>query len=616
MATLGELIEHRLSRRGFLSSVLGTAVVACIPNNTEIVTDELQSNLLAKSSFDFSNLPQMLDQTHHISEGYEVDVLLRWGDPIFPNMKPFSWTELTGEEQAKRFGHGNDYIAYIPLTAESALLVINQESTVAALMFEGETDYVADDPKHAPVEMMAHGLSVVEVQSESGRWSVNLGSEYNRRITVDTDMRISGPAAGHDRMKTPADPTGTKVKGTLHNCSGGRTPWGTILTCEENILYYFEGTGKGTVETQNFERYSIGKKKTYNWGSTDPRFLISHSLNEANRFGWVVEIDPKDAESIPVKRTALGRFFHESANPIVNSDGRVVIYMGDDAYFEYLYRFVSESAVAEGGDNSAVLDAGELSVARFYEDGTMEWLPLLFGADGLTSEQGFNSQADVLIEARRAGDILKATKMDRVEDVEPDILTDKIYINCTKNKKRGQEGKEGVNPANPRRYNIAGHTIELVPPNRDHSSMTMTWEILLLAGDKAVDANYGIAPLEGAEFGCPDNLAFDPKGRLWITTDGSTDCFPDLADGFYAIEKDGLLRGQSRRLFLAPIGAEVTGPCFSPDGRSLFLSIQHPGYTDEVEEDFITRWPDFDENTPPRPSIVVIRRTDGGVIGG
>jgi secreted PhoX family phosphatase len=613
---LGELIDHRLSRRGFLSSVLGTAVVACVPKKSELLKEDLEASLLAESSFDFPNLPAVLDRTHHVSEGYEVEVLVRWGDPIFPDMEPFSWEDLTGEEQAKRFGHGNDYIAYFPLTAESALLVINQESTVAALMFEGERDYVASDSKHAPVEMMAHGLSVVEIQSKDGKWNVNLKSEYNRRITANSEMLISGPVAGHDRMKTPADSTGTKVKGTLHNCSGGTTPWGTILTCEENILYYFEGTGKGTVEEQNFARLKIGKVKAYNWGSTDPRFLISHSLNEANRFGWVVEVDPKNVDSVPVKRTALGRFFHESSNPIVNFDGKVAIYMGDDGYFEYLYRFISEDSFVEGGANSTLLDAGELSVARFYQDGTMEWLPLIFGENGLTQEHGFNSQADVLIETRRAGDILKATKMDRIEDVEPDILTDKIYINCTKNKKRGKEGKEGANPANSRIHNIAGHTIELIPPNKDHSSMTMTWEILLLAGDEEMGSDYGISPLEDAQFACPDNAVFDPKGRLWITTDGSTDCFPDLADGFYAIEKDGVLRGQSRRLFLAPIGAEVTGPCFSPDGKSLFLSIQHPGHVDEVEDEFVTRWPDFDANTPPRPSVIVIRRTDGGIIGG
>ena len=614
--SFGEIAEARLSRRGFITASLSSAAVACLPKKKGGASSggEETSSLFVKTSFDFTSLGSNLSENHHIAEGYEVQVLLRWGDPIFPDLTPFSWKDQTAEEQEKRFGYGNDFIAYFPLE-DSALLVVNHESTEAALMFEGEKVYVAADLKHAPVEMMAHGLSVIEIAEQDGQWSVQLDSKYNRRITVHTEMKIAGPAAGHPRMKTPEDPTGTIVKGTVHNCSGGKTPWGTVLTCEENILYYFENYIEGTAEEKNFARTNIGYKKPYHWSSFEQRFSVAHSLHEPNRFGWVVEFDPKDPNSVPVKRTALGRFYHESANPILNHDGRVVIYMGDDGYFEYLYRFVSHAPFIEGKDNTQLLDEGQLSVARFYEDGAMEWIVLEYGENGLTEANGFSSQADVLIEARRAGDIVGATKMDRVEDVEPNPFTEKVYVNCTKNKKRGTKDYEGANPANPRTENIAGHTIEFTPPEGNHASMTMTWDFLLLAGDESMGSNYGLEQAGDAGFGCPDNAAIDNKGRLWITTDGSDDCF-ELADGLYAVETEGILRGMPKRLFLAPIGAEVTGPCFTPDGRNLFVSIQHPGHESEKGEEFITRWPDFDPELPPRPSVIVIRRKDGGIIGG
>lgn len=612
--SFGEIADARLSRRGFITGALGSMAISCLPKKNDGKGSIPSEQLQAETAFDFTSLPSKLTENHHVAEGYEVQVLLRWGDPIFPDLSPFSWKEITAEEQEKRFGFGNDFIAYFPLE-NTALLVVNHESTEAALMFEGEDTYVSTNREHASIEMAAHGLSVVEIEEKEGFWSVKLDSKYNRRITAQTEMRISGPAAGHKRLKTPEDPTGTVVKGTVHNCSGGKTPWGTVLTCEENILYYFEGSREGTAEEQNFARTNIGYSKPYHWSSVEERFSMAHSLHEANRFGWVVEFDPRDPESIPVKRTALGRFYHESANPILNRDGRVVIYMGDDGYFEYLYRFVSKIPYTEGGDNANILDEGELCVARFYEDGTMEWLPLAHGKEGLTEENGFSSQADVLIEARRAGDIVEATKMDRVEDVEPNPLTDKIYINCTKNGRRGIAEYEGTNPANPRNENMAGHIIELLPPDGDHSSMTMTWDFLLLAGAESMGANYGMAQAVDNQFGCPDNAAIDNKGRLWITTDGTSDCFA-VADGLYAIETEGYLRGLPKRLFLAPIGAEVTGPCFTPDGKNLFLSIQHPGHEDEKGDDFVTRWPDFDSERPPRPAVVVIRRKDGGQIGG
>jgi secreted PhoX family phosphatase len=284
--------------------------------------------------------------------------------------------------------------------------------------------------------------------------------------------------------------------------------------------------------------------------------------------------------------------------------------MGDDGYFEYLYRYLSREIYVEGEDTSSLLDHGTLSVAKLHDDGTLTWLPLVHGHGPLTKENGFLDQGDVLIEARRAGDLLGATPMDRCEDVEPNPHTGRVYVNCTKNPRRGREGTPSLDAANPRNHNEAGHVIELIPTN-GHSADTMSWDILLLAGK---DGQYGIA--EGSDkLGCPDNACVDPQHRLWISTDGSEDSM-GFCDGLYAVETKKPFRGFVRRFFSAPRGAEVTGPCFHPSGKELFLSIQHPGFTSDGAEQSHTSWPDFSKDMPPRPSVVCIRRKDGGVIGG
>jgi len=604
-----------LTRREFGASAV--ALVSVLSGCKKSHMNPLATSTLDAPTFDFPNLTPILSERHHVSDGYIVERLISWGDPLFEEMEVFNWETLSGEEQARRFGYNNDFIAMIEHDGHT-LLTVNHESTSAQLMFVGEDRYTSTKPEHTPIEMAAHGLSVFEIaQSADGVWSVQTDSKYNRRITLDTEMIISGPCAGHSRLQTPEDPTGTVVKGTVHNCSGGLTPWGTILTCEENILYYFGGEQVDQSEELAYKRYNIGYSKAYLWHQTHKRFDTAHAPKQPNRFGWVVEIDPTDPESKPIKRTALGRFYHESANPIQNKDGRIVIYMGDDGYFEYLYRFVSSKPHVPHQAKSrleygSILDDGELSVAQFNADGTVTWIPLLYGTLGLTPENGFTCQEDVLIEARRAGDVIGATKMDRCEDVEPNPHTNKVYINCTLNPKRGTAEYEGSNPANPRLENAAGHTIELTPPEGDHTAMVMEWDILLMAGGTQHQAQYGSVFEHDAFFACPDNAAIDPKGRLWITTDGSEKVL-GIGDGIYAVETEGARRGEPCRLFVAPKGAEVTGPCFAPDGRTLFLSIQHPG---RPKNAWTSCWPDFRKDMPARPTIVAIRRVDGGVVGG
>ncbi len=475
--------------------------------------------------------------------------------------------------------------------------------------------------EHCLIERAAHGGSVLEVERNDGQWSVVRGSKYNRRVTADTTpMTISGPAAGHPRMRTSADPAGLTVSGMMNNCAGGITPWGTWLSAEENINGNFLGTvPTGHPEAANHKRMGL-PGSWFQWGRYDPRYNVASEPNEPNRFGWVVEIDPMDPAAKPKKRTALGRFKHEGAESVLAPDGRVVVYMGDDQQFDYVYKFVTKGRFdpKKPAANRDLLDEGTLYVARFDADGSVQWLPLIHGFGPLTEANGFASQADVVIEARRAGDLLGATPMDRPEDVEPDPRTGRVWVMCTNNSRRGQNQ---INAANPRANNAYGHIIEIQEPGGDFTATTSKWEILVRCGDPAnpmVGATWNPATSSNGWLGSPDNCALDPSGRLWIATDGNDNT--GSADGLWALETDGPGRATGRAFFRCPVGAELCGPRFTTGGDTLFVAVQHPGdSTDSSPASFekpTTRWPDFKPEMPPRPSIVAIRREDGGPIGG
>jgi len=460
----------------------------------------------------------------------------------------------------------------------------------------------------------------------NGKWQVVPDSKYARRIDADTPMDITGPAAGHDRLKTKADATGRRVLGMLNNCAGGTTPWGTWLTCEENINGYFGGKlDDAAPEAANYKRMGI-PGNWYAWNRFHDRFDVAKELNEANRFGWVVEIDPFDPNSVPKKRTAMGRFKHEGAAGIINADGRYVIYQGDDERFDYVYKFVTEARVdtANPAANRDILDRGTLYVAKYNEDGTGEWLPLVHGQGPLTEANGFRSQADVVIEPRRAGDLLGATKMDRPEDVDANPKTNKVYVMLTNNSRRRAEQ---VNAANPRAENRFGHIVEMMPEGGNHAATRFTWEILVKCGDPsiaAVGATFSSATTKDGWFGMPDNCAVDSQGRLWVTTDGNSPSKTGRADGVWAVETEGPGRGTSKHFFRCPAGAELCGPYFSPDDTTFFVAIQHPGEADEDDpkaapatfENPATRWPDFQPGVPPRPAVMTITKKGGGRIAG
>ncbi len=626
---IGEVIAARYGRRALMGAGAAAAALAATlpaPGAAQMAVPRRGG----PSTLTFPELRHQMAQTDAVAEGYETQVLIRWGDPVLPGAPAFDARNVTEAAQALQFGYNCDYLDFFPLpagsrSAEHGLLVVNHEYTNTNLMFPGmgsgrESRTRSSGPQ-TRAENMAHGLSVIEVRREGNRWSYAKEGRFNRRITGETPMRIAGPAAGAERMKTSADPTGTRVLGTLNNCAGGNTPWGTVLTGEENFNGYFGGDPARTPHAEIMRRYGISTDSWYNWWRHQDRFNVEKEPNESFRFGWVVEFDPYDPHSVPVKRTALGRFKHEGATHAISADGRVAFYSGDDERFEFVYKFVTARPwnPTDRAANRDLLDDGTLFVGRFHDDGKVEWLPLVFGQGPLTAANGFASQADVLLETRRAATLLGATPMDRPEDVETNPVNGRVYVMLTNNSRRTAQQARG---ANPRAANIHGHIVEIIPPGAgtprvDHAATEARWGIFLAAGKPGVDpgTQYHRAVSDQGWLSCPDNCAFDSKGRIWIATDGSPEN-AGVADGLYAADTSGYGRALTRLFYQAPTGAEVCGPCFTPDDRTVFLAIQHPGEDPgSTFERPSTRWPDFEEGVPPRPSVIAIVKRDGGVIG-
>jgi secreted PhoX family phosphatase len=633
--SLGDVINLRFGRRGFLKGSLGVAAATALLGSSALVAARPARADIAAPHMNFQEINHGIDETHHVARGYSADILIRWGDPVAKGAPAFDPLGQSSTAQMLQFGYNNDFIGYLPIdgSAEHGLLCVNHEYTAEEVMFPGvgvrDDDFASLTLDQVDVEMAAHGASIIEVKKEGGKWTVVPDSAYARRITGSTTyMELSGPAAGHDLMKTSADPSGALVIGMLNNCSGGMTPWGTYVTAEENFHGYFNGSsGDGHPLARAFNRYGI-PSTWYGWGRFYDRFNVNAEPHEANRFGWIVEIDPMDPTSTPVKHTALGRAKHEAATFVLDPDGRVVVYTGDDERFEYVYRFVSSGTYKEGDKaaNMTLLRDGTLSVARFDADGTLAWLPLVHGKGKLTAENGFPDQATILINARLAADAVGATKMDRPEDIEVDTKTAKVYVMLSNNARRKVEQ---VDSANPRAENLFGHIIEFAAADGEHAGETFTWDILVRCGDPgvaAVGALWNPATSANGWFASPDNCAFDAAGNLWIATDqGEYWANSGTADGVWALGTEGDARGLGKMFFRVPVGAEMCGPCFTPDGKTLFVAVQHPA-TDGVKawdrfgrnstfEDPATRWPDFQPGMPPRPSVVAITRDDGGVIG-
>ncbi|WP_328506668.1 PhoX family protein [Streptomyces sp. NBC_00391] len=572
-----------------------------------------------------------------VPDGYKQNVVIRWGEPILRGAPAFDPENQTAKAQAGQFGYNNDFLALLPLPGERGrrLLVANHEYTDEVLMFRG---YDAANPTRDQVEVAwaAHGLSAVVVEEDrrTGRLTAVTRHQLNRRVTATTEFRLTGPAAGSDLLKTSVDPTGTKVLGTLNNCSGGTTPWGTTLHGEENFNQYFANSSRTTDK-----RYGIGTGASERkWERFDKRFDVAQEPNEVHRFGYVVEFDPYDPSSTPRKHTALGRFKHEAATIRLTSDGRPVVYSGDDERFDYFYKFVSAKRMRKGSGravrehNLSLLDEGTLYVARLTGDspaieidgtgklpadgefdGGGEWIPLATAtAEGAVSHVDGMTADEVFVFTRLAGDKVGATKMDRPEDIEPNPVTGKVYVALTNNSNRGKTGFPAADEANPRNANKHGQVLELTEHRNRPESTRFGWLLFLVAGDPEDPATYfaGFPKDHVSPISCPDNVAFDPHGNLWISTDGAQ---LGSHDGLFGVATRGERRGELKQFLTVPSGAETCGPIIQE--RRVLVAVQHPGELDGATvENPKSAWPDG-AGTYVRPAVVAVWRADGCDIG-
>lgn len=571
-----------------------------------------------------------------VAAGYRAEPFLRWGDAVLDNAP--AWQEDASQDwqaQLLQAGDNHDGMHFFPFDDapnSHGLLVINHEYINPTLHTEGfsYTD-LADGRRQRPLaqvrkEQAAHGVSVLEIRREAdGQWKRVSGSRYHRRISAMTPMLLSGPLAGDRRLRTASDPSGTRVLGTLNNCSMGVTPWGTYLTCEENFHNYFVNRNAADHASRpTHQRYGIGQGQRsayYAWESVDPRFDATPDdrqphqghVNEPHRFGWVVEIDPFDPDSTPIKRTAMGRLGRECSVVSLGNDGRMAVYSGDDGRGEYVWKFVTDGRhdPAHPAASRHLLDSGTLYAARFDEDGTGQWLPLVWGEHGLTPANGFADQQAVLLNARGAADQLGATPMDRPEWVAVHPETREVYVTLTNNRERGD--RLPLDAANPRADNQHGQILRWREAGGDPAATTFDWDLYLLAGDRpgATDADGQpladnlIGNIQGDIFSSPDGLAFDGEGRLWIQTDSDDEAAYTVNTGCNQLLCADPHSREVRRFLVGPRGAEITGITWTPDYRTLWVNIQHPGIS----------YPASDGHSRPRSTTVVITHEDGRVIG-
>jgi uncharacterized protein len=650
---LGDVVNASMSRRGVMRAgaagalvlgVSGASAAAAVPAAAAPAPVATAPKVTGKAGkISFKAIPPNTLDSLVVPNGYDSAVVIRWGDPVVAGAPEFELDKQTAKRQSLQFGYNNDFVGVLPFgnSDERALLVVNHEYTNEELMFPGFTSLDALTVEQIKVAIAAHGLSVVEIErvGRSGQWKPVRRNRlpYNKRITaLETKFKLTGPVAGTAAVKTAADPKGQWVIGTLNNCAGGVTPWGTVLSGEENFNQYFVG-GDAVAEADKpkLNRYGITTTARYpsgsrKWDRAQERFDLAKHPNEANRFGWIVEVDPFDPDAPPRKHTAMGRFKHEGANVIVAKSGHVVAYMGDDERFDYLYKFVSEKKYRPGDrrHNLTLLESGTLYVAQVTGDspaaeidgtgklpsdgafdGTGKWIKLVSGTKSFVPGM---TVADILTYTRLAGDAVKATKMDRPEDVQPSLRTGKIYAAMTNNTNRAVGTNPGVDEANPRSANKHGHIFEITEDKGDHTGESFTWTLPIVCGDPAAADTYfgGYDKTAVSPISCPDNVAFDSAGNLWISTDGNA---LGTNDGLFATPIEGSERGHLRQFLTVPRGAETCGPFITGDDRSVFVAVQHPGEISGATVDKpVSTWPDGDY---AKPSVVVSWRLDGGPIG-
>jgi len=651
-----EVLQANLSRRTTLKGGLGASIAALF-GGVGLAGCASPGSSAGGKLIGFEAVPVSSADTVVVPKGYKVQTFIPWGTPISGNMPAFDPMTNTGADQGNQIGSHHDGMHFFPIegkdpysgSSTEGLLVMNHEYVEPRFMHARAVGQKLGSSAVPPLvngkrpadecskEINAHGVSVVRIRKgANGQWSV-VQDRLNRRITGATPMDISGPVRGTDFVKTRHSPDGTRTRGTLNNCAHGVTPWNTYMMSEENWAGYFVNKVSASGRTREQSRYGVRSADSrpatsrYGWELADSgadefaRFDVTAKAadatqdyrNEANCFGWMVEVDPFNPNSTPVKRTALGRFAHEGVVFQPGVEGKpIVCYSGDDANDEYIYKFVSKGVYqkARGVANGALLDEGTLYVAKFNDDGTGVWLPLVFGQGPLTPFS-FSSQADVLVNARLAADRMGATRMDRPEWGTVDPKTGQVYFTLTNN-----SGRTVTDKANPREKSRWGHIIRWTEAGNDPAAARFNWNIFLLAGPEK-DSQFAGKPLTKDQIhNSPDGVWFDNDGRLWIQTDTSESA---MNKGDYAEFGNNQMlcadprTNELKRFLVGPMGQEITGVITTPDGRTMFVNVQHPGAT-TTADDFAAgkltgTWPN--QGRYARSATVIITKEDGGVIG-
>ncbi|HED7881114.1 TPA: PhoX family phosphatase [Campylobacter coli] len=592
-------MERRLFLKG---SALGSMVAFFASSNLSAAM------LKDKDLLGFKAVSASTQDKVIVPQGYEAKVLISWGDPLFSKAKPYDESKIIDMNAVKNahlvFGDNDDGMSFFPLSKNRGILAVNNEYINPEIMFNHHGKNLSKED--VLYEQASVGVSILKIEKKGDDWTVVLDSKYNRRIDANTKMQVSG-AAKKEVLKNEKF-----VHGTFANCANGQTPWGTYITCEENFENFFGSSDENLEFNDAFKRYGFNKTSLYGWEKFDERFDLAKNMDEANRFGWIVEINPFDAKSTPVKRTSLGRFKHENAEIIVEKDGLVIVYMGDDEMNEFIYKFVSKHKYKKGTDTSKILDEGTLYVGQFNGNvgdfrGSGKWIALEYGKNGLDESKGFKSQADILINTRLAASVVGATPMDRCEWIasHKESGSREVFATLTNNKNRTQ-----ANAANPRTKNLYGQILKWIPKN-SHKDDEFTWEIFTLVGnpDNQKGLNKGSNNITSEnKFNSPDGLKFDRDGRLWIQTDGSYSNKGEYAGmGNNCMLAANPKTGEIKRFLTGPIACEITGIAFDEDYTTMFVGIQHPGEG--------LKGSTFPYGKTPRSSIVMIRKLDGGVIG-
>ena len=607
------LSETAMSRRSFLNSGVAFGTSAFVLGMTgPFVPRIAEAATSASSRLGFEALAANTLDTVTVPKGYSWHVVASWGDPLWSTGAEFDQvTRGTGTSQELAFGDNCDGMSLF-MDGDDSILVVNNEYVNRSIFHGNRESGLPENADDVRKSKAGHGVSIFQVEQTDGRWHIVKDAPLNRKVTADTPMSITGPARGHELLKTNADPSGTTALGTYNNCGNGRTPWGTYLACEENFNGYFASSDDNVEINNSMKRYGVKTKdRGYAWSSADDRFDISKEPKESNRFGYIVEIDPMDPNSTPRKHTALGRFKHENAAVVLASNGQVVVYMGDDERGEFLYRFVSDGRYVEGSDNATLLESGKLYVAKFNDKMGGEWIELTPESTGMAS------QAEICVNTRLAGSAVGATTMDRPEWVAANRLKNEAYCCLTNNKNRGEKPNAGgddtpVNGPNPREGNNYGQIVRWTPENGDHTSNAFSWDLFVVAGNPTVhnDAYAGSSNVNAENmFNSPDGLSFDDNGLLWIQTDGNYSNDGDFAGmGNNQMLVGDPATGEIRRFMVGPKECEITGLAWSADRKTLFVGIQHPG------EKGNSHFPGGGSSVP-RSSIVAVTKDDGGFIG-